>query len=162
MLLSSRRLTPGRPVMGKSHDEEHRYRTAGSGLSGLAAKHRIERVDLVDRFHRLNPVHRLCGVDPVDRLGRLSGVHVLGLLGSELRLDLVRAIQLVPAGLAIDGQRRSAKPQEAKRGLAPHAWRGRANSDLRAAAAVTESAAAARVRNSASWAMLATRVPSRV
>jgi hypothetical protein len=61
--------------------EERRQLTAVGRLGRLSSEHRIERVDLVDRFRWL---------------------------------DLVRAVPLVPPGLAVVQRYRSARPPQAR------------------------------------------------
>ena len=100
--------------MRECQDEERRQLTAVGRLCRLASQHRIEQVNLVDRFRWLDPVHRLCGVGPLDRLGGLSGFRLLDRLGRERRLDLVRAVPLVPPGLAVVQRYRSSRPPQAR------------------------------------------------
>jgi hypothetical protein len=85
-----------------SHGDRSR---AGEGApavspgSWLAAEHRFQRVDPVDRLERVDPVDRFQRVDPVDRVGVLNRVGVLGVLGRERLLGLVRGFLAVRPGI---------------------------------------------------------------
>ena len=67
----------------------------------LAAEHRLERVDSVDRVERVDSVDRVERVDSVDRIGLLDRLSVLGVLGRERLLGSVRRFLAVSAGLAV-------------------------------------------------------------
>src|SRR5215472_13762668 len=67
----------------------------------LAAQHRLEWVDPVDRFLRVDPVDRFQRLDPVDRVRLLHRVRVLGVLGRECLLGPVRGLLAFTTGLAV-------------------------------------------------------------
>jgi hypothetical protein len=81
-----------------SHGDRSR---AGEGApavspgSWLAAEHRLQRVDPVDRLEWLDPVDRVERVDLVDRIGGLCRVGILGVFGRERLLGLVRGLLAV-------------------------------------------------------------------